>query len=558
MSSQKSKLTQKQIDVWLVKIASASVYTKLSVLKSMPEEMTEHLINELDKHIAFYAAVCHSDVGLEIPPHHREAYSIFESDAKQIGQVWWRGGGKTTCKRIFIMHQICNLKQECIITIQETEKQSKTDMITIKNNFENNAIIRHIYGDLKGDSMWGVEGMIFANGVILLPGATGKSIRGTNIDNFRPTLILLDDFASEKNSKTPESREELNHWLVRVIQPLGVPNVTRFIYMGTIITQLDFLATQNPRAVDENGSPTAAALNSIFRPEVGGAYTEFKVSAIPYDGTTDDIFPTWEAVFPLDAIKSAYNVALSMNDLAGFYQEFYNIAAGQAKPLFNANMLKELKVSYHRFLQIHYVQDPTGRKVPIRLGQGVDPNRRVAVGSDDFIVFTTGRLPDGTYVAVDIYADRIPIEEHASKVIEKIIEYKPYVCTIETQAYQLSLGTQVQELARKNKLHTWIQFYEKNVSKANSYNETDGLATVINADKMMYVTGCPNIEKFKTQLGIYTAGAKRQHDDTIDGAYLSIKELPPPIMYDVDKAIRDARNSLGDNKKKKRKTFMGV
>ena len=63
----------------------------------------------------------------------------------------------------------------------------------------------------------------------------GKQLRGKRNGSYRPDLVICDDLESAKNTNTPELRDKNLHWFNSVVIPIGEPEKTAFIYMGTIV-----------------------------------------------------------------------------------------------------------------------------------------------------------------------------------------------------------------------------------------------------------------------------------------------------------------------------------
>lgn len=549
-------MNKQEIDKWLDKIADASPYNKITVLQSAPEEALEAMFKKMEKDTSYFALVCMKHIHQYIPKHHREAFKAFDNESyRNIRQVWYRGAGKTTCKRTAIIKRVCFQQRRHIILISETSKQAQKCTRAIKTEFEQNDIIRYIFGELKGKSPWGVEHLCFANGVNVVPYGTRDAIRGANEGGDRIDDGWLDDFEGEKNSDTNDKRDDLLNWLLYVVMPAGVPGKTTWNLLGTIVDKESILAKQDPFVKDDNGMYTVDATNSWFRPEHKGFSTQFSVSGKIYDGSNDDIDLTWEEWHTLDYIKDEYRKASTMGKLSGFYQEYYNIPATESNPVIDVNQIKMVDARFKTLGKLTYLQYPDGKKVACRVYIGVDPAIKTGPDSDDTVIFVLGLLPDKTYVIIDIIAEKIKIENQPMRVYEAMVTYQAYACVIECVQYQLSLYEQVRKIFRERGKSFLIYPIEKRMSKTNAYMQIDGLCHVINTGLLSYLIDC-DMNKFRIQARAYSSGMKREHDDTLDGLSLALTNNYFPPNVNMDELIRKAKEVT--SKKDKPKSFMAL
>lgn len=544
------------IDKWLNKIADAGSYDKIGVIESAPDEAQLAMFEKMKIDSAYFALVCMKHIHPYIPKHHKNAFAAFDNpDLRDICQVWYRGAGKTTVKRTKIIHNICFQHRRYMVLISETIRQAKACSGSIMREIENNEVIRFIFGNLVGKTPWGVEHMMFANGVQLTPRGTKDSIRGANVDADRPDEFWLDDFEGEKNSDTLDKREALIDWLIKVVRPSGSPNRTRFCFLGTIVNKEAFLNKQNPNVKDHKGELTIEALNSWFRPEKKGFYTEFTLSKIPYDGTTDNIEPTWPEWQSLQFIKDEFDRYNSINQLAGYYQEYYNVPASESNPAINVDMISEIDCELKYVGKKAYLKYPNGRKEICRIYVGVDPAITTGPNSDDTVIFVLGLLPNEKYIILDIVAEKIKIEDQPLRVLNMMIAYSPYAVVMECVAYQLSLYEQVKKLCRDRHMNFLIYPIDKKISKKTDYMRIDGLCHVINTGKTSVIRGCENYLKFRTQARAYSSGSTREHDDTLDGFALALHNNYFPPEVDVNKLIEQ---TIRPDQKKQVKSFMAI
>lgn len=119
---------------------------------------------------------------------------------------------------------ICNAKQD-----------GAADFLkTIKNEIISNDKFREDFGDLVGKT-WGMLDIVTANGVRVQAVGAGEAMRGRTHLGKRPKLLIIDDLEKDKDVESPKYRDEMESWLNSTFIPLGDPERTHVIYLGTTL-----------------------------------------------------------------------------------------------------------------------------------------------------------------------------------------------------------------------------------------------------------------------------------------------------------------------------------
>lgn len=148
------------------------------------------------------------------PAFHRSIWKALENPSNRyVDTMVFRGGAKTTLLRLFTSKRIALALSRTILYIGKSEGHAARSVNWLKKQVEFNSRWAQTYGLRKG-SVWTateieilheVEGITIR---VLAMGITG-SVRGINIDDYRPDLIVLDDIQDEENSATPEQRAKI-------------------------------------------------------------------------------------------------------------------------------------------------------------------------------------------------------------------------------------------------------------------------------------------------------------------------------------------------------------
>ncbi|MBW2081551.1 MAG: hypothetical protein JRI39_00355 [Deltaproteobacteria bacterium] len=150
----------------------------------------------------------------KVPAFHLELWDRLERrGGRQVAVKVFRGGGKTTTLRTFTSKRIAYGTSRTILFTSASQEHAKTSLAWLRRAVEFNKQWTSIYG-LRPGSKWTDEQIQIRHDVlgitvtVIAAGITGQ-IRGLNIDDYRPDLIVCDDPCTEENTGTPEQREKL-------------------------------------------------------------------------------------------------------------------------------------------------------------------------------------------------------------------------------------------------------------------------------------------------------------------------------------------------------------
>lgn len=135
-------------------------------------------------------------------------------DNRFVGVEIFRGAGKTTIMRSHVSKRIAYGISRTIMLVGPEQKHPKRTIRWIMRQIETNKKWTHAFGLSKG-SKWSEEEIEIINESsdcvihIIAFGMTG-SIRGLNLDDYRPDFIGVDDPCDEENTGTPEQRKKMD------------------------------------------------------------------------------------------------------------------------------------------------------------------------------------------------------------------------------------------------------------------------------------------------------------------------------------------------------------
>ena len=168
----------------------------------------------------------------------------------KINIVAPRGWAKTTtCDMALSIWLICYRESVFTVIGAKTEVDCQQFIASIKKEIEDNELIKSTFGKLIDKSNTALRTnslqIEFANRTCLRAVASGTSVRGINWKSTRPTCFIGDDFQSEINILTEDSREKLiNKWQKEIEQcgdsavyrkGIKIKKATKIVSIGRIV-----------------------------------------------------------------------------------------------------------------------------------------------------------------------------------------------------------------------------------------------------------------------------------------------------------------------------------
>jgi len=136
-----------------------------------------------------------------------------------------------------------------ILPVSDTGTQSATNIANIKNELENNELIKQDYGvtkeiskkvpnpepSLESDEEWQSKNMLLSNGVRILARSRGQKVRGLKHRQHRPKLIIVDDPEDLEWVRQSENRIKTETWLDGEVLPSIDERTGKLILIGNYL-----------------------------------------------------------------------------------------------------------------------------------------------------------------------------------------------------------------------------------------------------------------------------------------------------------------------------------
>lgn len=368
-----------------------------------------------------------------------------------------RGHAKTLfLSNIFPTHQAIFRKRRFILIVSETEAMSRKFIEFIADALKHNEKLRADFGELLSDGLSGsrknlkdnVEAFETFNGVYIQSASVSKQLRGARYKQFRPDLVICDDLESSKNTNTPELRQKNLDFFNKTLIPIGTPENTAFIYMGTmvhkrgllqeIIERADFRA-KNYSAITKAPNDTQELwdeFEDIYRDQEN---TQRMEDALAFyeehkEVMDADVDTLWNSRFPYHKLMME---KVNIGNKA-FASEFLNMPSDEEDAIF--------KESSMLFYDDKDLYDSQGRPINLEVygfwdlavgkNQNSDFNAIVTIGKD---------RRTGIIYVLDAWVKRVPMHIAKEVALQKIGEYQHHTFGVETVSSQYEMYRQLQQ-----------------------------------------------------------------------------------------------------------------
>jgi predicted phage terminase large subunit-like protein len=119
------------------------------------------------------------------------------------------------------------------VIVGDDVDSARKQLDIVKMAIESNPAIIEDFGCLRG-STWNATEVVTSNGVKFEAGGMTQGIRGTKYGSYRPSVIF-DDVETDESAGTPERIDKVVTKFDKTFMPLGDPQRSKFIFVGTVI-----------------------------------------------------------------------------------------------------------------------------------------------------------------------------------------------------------------------------------------------------------------------------------------------------------------------------------
>lgn len=425
----------------------------------------------------------------ESPSFHFDIAELLDGVDRYVALKVFRGAAKTSLLRTFALRRICYGISRTIFLVSAKQEHAIISVRWLKKQVDRNARIAAGFGLRRGDK-WTDEWIevILPSGDrvnILAAGLTGQ-IRGFNLDDFRPDLILLDDGQTEESVGTPEQRKKTNALvfgaLANSLAPATENPVAKLVMLQTPMERED--------AID------LACKDRLW------AHRDYPILR--------DQVSMWEVRYPTLTVlaeKAAF-IARGQYDL---WMREYEVAIARSE--FKAFDLEKLR---------YWESPPSVRNDCIT---AIDPASADGKKADQNVVLTALRAGPDIYVCA-YHANRGQMpDETANQFFEHRLRFRPTKLRVETIGFQRVLAWYIRRQMLEKRIFVPIDEVQDKRHKQDRIIQA--LAGLVSHG---YLHIHPSMTELVDEMRNYEPTDREQKDDILDALAMAVDGLNNPFV----------------------------
>lgn len=251
-----------------------------------------------------------------------------------------RGHGKTTLIKIFILYCILFTDKKFILVISATATLAENVIADVVDML-NESNIKAIFGDWKLGCEKDTEAIkkfgFRGRNIILAGMGAGGSLRGLNLKNERPDVMVFEDVQTRECADSEIQSKALLQWMLGTAMKAKSPNGCLFIFLG-------------------NMYPTKHSI--LKKLKANPRWIKFISGAILADGTA-----LWPELQPLSQLLDEFENDLSMGHPEIFMAEVMNDDEANANNRIDLSAISDCKYTLEDIPQARgIIIDPGGSK----------------------------------------------------------------------------------------------------------------------------------------------------------------------------------------------------
>lgn len=251
-----------------------------------------------------------------------------------------RGFGKTTVIKLFVLWCILFTNKKFILIISHTASLAENIVHDIAA-FLDEPNIKKIFGDwalgrtkdTQDEKHFGFRG----RNIVLKGIGAGSSLRGINVNNMRPDIMIFEDIQSREDADSEKISNDLETWMLGTAMKAKSPDGCMFLFIA-------------------NMYPTKWSL--LRKLKANPKWTKFIAGGILADGTS-----LWEELQPIEQLFSEFENDLAAGKAEIFYSEVLNDENAAANNLVDYSKVPPCNIGREEpFAGNYVIIDPSGMK----------------------------------------------------------------------------------------------------------------------------------------------------------------------------------------------------
>lgn len=448
------------------------------------------------------------------PIMEKEIWQLLCSTSRYVNIQMARGWAKTSRLRMYTAMLIAYSLSKTIVYIGKSEDHAIRSAAWIKKQVLFNPLYRDVFklrkgrkwqdtefeviNDLTGESTW-----------VIALGIHG-SVRGVNIDDYRPDTIILDDVVDESNASTEDQRLKTSNLIHGAVKRSLAPE-TEFPHAKMVMLN----TPQN----NEDASCRALRDKQFVSLRVG-CWTK-ETENLPLEERKS----SWPEVYTDKFLRAEYRSHAAQNNLSLFIREMECRIASPETNAFREEWLQYYTIlpERHHFDYVCYAIDPVPPPTDVQIAKGL-------IGKDFEAHAIVGRSGEKFYLIDYEFSNNHDPDWTIMIFFNFVMKYRPDDVLVESIAFQSVLAWLMKKAMEARKQFVPIGEFKDRRKKFNRI--VDGLRPIVGNLKL-YVDKSKHVE-FIEQYINYPHSV--DHDDIIEAVAVATEQCHMGQLVSVGQA----------------------
>jgi hypothetical protein len=257
------------------------------------------------------------------PGFHSALIAALWDAADRMVILSFRGSGKSTLSEEAVTLWACLERFRNCLLIGSSEARAAERLAAISNELKTNEELRHVFGDLVAEP-WTQTKLVLKSGLAVQAMGRDQDIRGIKHLDWRPDLVVVDDFEDKDNVQSPEGRRRTLRWFLAELLPACDPK-----------RRVRVLATP----MDQESVPMLL----VRTPRPGWPSHTFPIERIDADGIRS---PAWPGRYPLTWIDQEQGDYIALGEADVWAREYMCEAVAEGSRTFRPEMIRVAPQEY--------------------------------------------------------------------------------------------------------------------------------------------------------------------------------------------------------------------
>ncbi len=445
------------------------------------------------------------------PDFHRDMWRVLEDRAhRYVAIMVFRGGGKTTTLRAFTAKRIAYGTSRTVMYVGASQGHAVESVRWLRKRIMHNRHFSGFFGLEPGnpwtDEICEVRHVALGHSVtVMAVGITGQ-IRGFNIDDYRPDLIVVDDPSTEENTASEVQRKKAEDLFFgglakSLASPVDAPDAKQVLL-------------QTPLNV--NDLVSKCHRSSWWASRRYGCFDERGRSR-------------WEEVYPTDFLRREKENHIRENRLSLWLREMECTVIAGENTDFRPEWLKEYSVEPDGMMVFMGI-DPVPPATDLEVDKGIHDR-------DYEALVVVGRHRGNLYL-LEYSRNRGHMPEWTiSEFFRLVDKWRPLKVKVEGVAYQRTLGWILQQEMHRRRRYVQV---DVDTDRRRGRHRILQALTGPCSNGRFFVK--PDMVEFREEYGQYPFGS---HDDLLLATALAVEAANTSYLDDYP-VEDDALLPVGD------------